>query len=97
MTPIDSKDADALFAEMRERNARIKVEALSKAKDEAAKRGKEPFDLAKLETLCDTSSEGRVDPEESRRERYEWMYYVSNPDLMTLRELADLITHLSRW
>jgi hypothetical protein len=92
--PIVTKDE---FDEELRRDAEKKAERLSKAKAEAASRGKEPFDLAKLETMCDTSTDGRVDPIESRNERFEWMYYVSNPDMMTLKELAELVTHLSRW
>jgi hypothetical protein len=39
-------------------------------------RGKQPFDLAALEALCDTSREGRIDPIDERRARFEEMYYI---------------------
>ena len=48
-----------------------RAKRLADAKAAAVASGKEPFDLAKLETMCDTSSEGRVDPVESRRARFE--------------------------
>jgi hypothetical protein len=88
-----SEFVDKLFAQHDEEKRR----SLAEAKAEAQSRGKEPFDLDKLEQLCDTSSEGRVDPVDQRRERFERMYYVENPSFMTLQELADLITRLSQW
>lgn len=97
MKTLEGKDAEALFEESRRRNAKIGAESLAKAKSEAVERGKEPFDLDKLETMCDTSSEGRVDPVESRFARYEYMYYVEHPELMTLADFADLVTLLSKW
>ena len=32
-----------------------------------------------------------------RQRKYEYMYYVTNPELMTLAELADLIRVLSEY
>ena len=70
---------------------------LADAKVEATKRGKEPFDLTKLEIMCDTSSEGRLDPVEERQARFEYLYYVQHPELMTLEELAQHIERTSKW
>lgn len=97
MAELTGKEALEFHEEIGRRNTKLRADLLVKAKDEAVERGKEPFDLEKLETMCDTSSEGRVDPIESRHERYEYKYYVEHPELMTLAELADLITLLSKW
>jgi hypothetical protein len=75
---------------------RRRDERLSAAKAEAARRGKEPFDLARLETLCDTSREGKMDPVETRRARFEEMYYTYYPDVMTLGELAEKVAEQNR-
>lgn len=79
------------------RNDAARAVRLAEAKAEAAARGKEPFDLAKLETMCDTSSEGRVDPLPVRQARYEHMYYVEYGAVSTLAELAEKIEVLNKW
>jgi hypothetical protein len=94
---IEGKDADALHEQLGERNARLRAERLAAARAEAELRGKQAFDLEALELLVDTSSEGRLAPVERRRDRFEYMYYVDNPSLMTLAELAALIRDLSSW
>jgi hypothetical protein len=76
---------------------RRRDEKLHAAKAEAARRGKEPFDLAKLETMCDTSHEGRVPPLEERQKEHEWMYYTQYREVMTLAEYAEKVTEQSRW
>ncbi len=73
------------------------VAQLAAAKQEAERVGKEPFDLAKLETLCDTSHEGRVDPVENRQAEFERKYYVTFPEVMTLAEFARTVDELNRW
>ena len=91
-------DAAKEFIEkLAERNRTLRAEQLASAKTDAARRGKEPFDLAKLETMCDTSSEGRVDPVESRQARFEEWYYVWYPQIRTLEELARKIDEWNRW
>ena len=97
MAQLIGKEALEFHDEIGRRNATLRAELLAKGKAEAVERGKEPFDLEKLETMCDTSSEGRVDPVESRFARHEQMYYVEHPEFMTLAELADLVTLLSKW
>ena len=94
---LRGKDADAFLEEIRRRNAAIEAENLDRGKADAAARGKEPFDLEKLETLCDTSSEGRVAPYETRHAHYEYMYYVNHPELMTIADLAALVEQLNKW
>lgn len=79
------------------RHLEKRAETLAEAKVEAAGRGKEPFDLAKLETLCDTSHEGSTPPSEERIKEYEWKYYVSHRTTMTLREFEAEVSELSRW
>lgn len=80
-----------------ERAQKLRAEKLDAAKAEAAKRGKESFDLAKLETMCDTSHEGKVPPVEERQTEHEWMYYVHFRDVMTLADYAKKIDEQNRW
>lgn len=70
---------------------------LAKARSDAGDRGKEPFDLAVLETLCDTSREGRMDAVDVRHDRFESMYYTHFPKVMTLRDFARKVDELNRW
>jgi hypothetical protein len=74
-----------------------RAELLAAAKAKAAVSGKEPFDLAKLETMCDTSSHGRLDPVEIRHADFEDRYYVWYPDVMTLLALAEKVNEWNRW
>jgi hypothetical protein len=76
---------------------RRRAAELDAAKADAARRGKEPFDLARLEALCDTSHEGRMPPVEERRAELERKYYVYNPDVMTLEEFARVVAESNRW
>ena len=94
---IEGDDAAALHARVSERNARVRAERLATARAEAAARGKQVFDLEALERMVDTSSDGKLAPVEARRDRFEYMYYVDNPSLMTLAELAALIRDLASW
>ena len=94
---LRGKEALALFEEIKRRNSAQAAEDLARGKADAASRGKEPFDLEKLEALCDTSSQGRVDPYETRHAHYEYMYYVHHPELMTIAELAALVEQLNKW
>ena len=95
--PLEGKEALDFMAEIGRRNAELRTERLAAAKRDAAARGKEPFDLAKLETMCDTSSEGRVDPVEERQKQFEEWYYVWYPEVRTLKELARKIEEYNRW
>lgn len=74
-----------------------RAQEVAAAKAEATKRGKEPFDLARLETLCDTSVDGWMPPVERRQREHEWMYYVHFRDLMTLADYADTVDEVNRW
>jgi hypothetical protein len=47
--------------------------------------------------MCDTSSEGRVDPVEERQKQFEEWYYVWYPQIRTLEELARKIDEWNRW
>ena len=89
--------AKEYMRQVAERAQKKREELLAAAKAEAARRGKELFDLAKLETMCDTSREGKMDPVETRRARFEEMYYTYYPDVMTLEEFAGKVTELNRW
>jgi hypothetical protein len=97
MSTISGKESEALMAEIRERNAKARADALAKAKADAAARGKEPFDLAKLETMADTTSQGIVDAEDVRRARFEEMYYVEYPNILTIEAFAEKVEELNKW
>jgi len=94
---LEDKEARAFAAELARRNAELRAERLAAAKRDAAARGKEPFDLAKLETMCDTSSEGRMAPEAVRHERFEEKYYVDFPAILTLEDFAREVDELNKW
>jgi hypothetical protein len=94
---LEDKEARALTAEIGRRNAELHAQRLAAAKRDAAARAKEPFDLARLETMCDTSSEGRMDPELVRYERFEEMYYLYFPAILTLEDFARKVDELNKW
>jgi hypothetical protein len=95
--PVETPEqARARHEEIMRENERTRASVLSRKKAEAAARGKEPFDLAKLESLSATEGLGRMTPDERLR-RFEEMYYVEFPDLMTIEELAMEVDELSRW
>ena len=65
--------------------------ALTRAKREAEARGKERFDLARLNALYRPDIEFEswfVDPEQQRLEQFEYLYYVCHKQVMTLQEFA---------
>ena len=93
MTLTGKAAKDFVDAASRDESQR-RADMLARAKVEATARGKEPFDLAKLETLVDP---GRMVRADLRQREYEYMYYVSNPNFMALVELADLIKVLSEY
>src|SRR5262245_515380 len=95
--PLDDEDSRVPCAELAQRNAELRAERLAAAKRDAAARGKEPFDLAKLETMCDTSSEGRMAPEPVRHARFEEMYYLHFQDILTLEDFARKVDELNKW
>lgn len=94
---LTGKEARDFLEEIWARNAKERAERLERAKADAAARGKEPFDLARLETMADTSSEGRMDPEENRRARFEEMYYVNHPSILTIEDFARKVEELNKW
>ena len=97
MTTLKGEDAKKVLAEIHQRNERLREEQLTSAKEAAVSAGKEPFDLEKLETLCDTSIDGFLAPIESRRRDLEYRYYVNNPTIKTIEEFADLLTRLAKY
>ncbi len=80
-----------LRAKERERKARV-AEALHAAREEAARRGKEPFDIGRLRELYDPSSELAVSAELrdplAVAEDLERRYYMDHPAVLTLAEFA---------
>ena len=97
MNELSGKDAEEFFWREYKRSEERRAKALADAKAAAAASGKEPFDLAKLETMCDTTSDGRVDPIESRQAQFEEWYYVFYAEVRTLEELARKIEEYNRW
>ena len=94
---LTGKDAEEFFRKHSKQLDEERAKQLADAKAAAVASGKEPFDLAKLETMCDTSSEGRVAPFEARQKRFEEWYYVWYPEVRTLKELARKIEEYNRW
>ncbi|MFI5715486.1 hypothetical protein [Nocardia sp. NPDC051750] len=85
---MDVEKARRFAAEIWGRQDMTGSERLAAVKADAHARGKEPFDLDRLEALCDTSDEGRTDPVQWRIRRFELMYY-SHPDMATIEDLAE--------
>lgn len=94
---LTGKDALEFMERAHREEDERRAASLARAKAEAAASGKEPFDLAKLEALVDTSSAGSLAPIEQRQERFERMYYVENPRLQTIAQLARLVDTLNHW
>lgn len=86
--------ADESVPEALRRQEQTRAERVAHAKVEAVARGKEPFDLARLETLVDPS---RMVASEERQLEYEYAYYVRHPRFTTLQELAELIREVSEY
>ena len=86
-----------LFEQLKRKNAEMLTEQLAAAKAEAEETGKEPFDLAKLKTLVDTSDQGTLHTDEERQQRFEKMYYLQRPDVKTMTELAEHVKVLNQW
>lgn len=63
---------------------------LCEARQDAMTRGKEAFDLDRLEALVDTTTDlGGLPPREERQRRWERLYYLSWPEVMTMAEFAE--------
>ena len=84
-----SEEAWRLVVEIGASNEKARAEAVAAAIVLAEARGRERFDLAKLETLCDLSTpSGYLDPDAARlRAKFEEWYYVDSQS-MTLEEFA---------
>jgi hypothetical protein len=89
--------AKKYLADARAKVDRIRADQLAAAKADAAVRGKEPFDLGKLEEMCDTSRDGKPAPADERHAEHGWMYYVHFSSLMTLAEYAERVAEQNRW
>lgn len=91
---LTGKAAEEFHEQVMRKHEQTRAEQLTRAIAEAAARGKEPFDLVKLETLVDP---GRMVGPSERQRKYEYMYYATNPEFVSLAELADLIKVLSEY
>lgn len=76
----------ALFADERRRQAAM----LAEAKEAALKRGKEPFDLAKVEAIYARFSPPWNASDEEKTRVWEHTYYVTNRRVLTLEEFAEV-------
>ncbi|GGL20969.1 hypothetical protein [Nocardia jinanensis] len=85
---MDLEEARRFAAGVWGRADLTRTERLAAVKADAHARGKEPFDLSRLEALCDTSDAGRLDPASWRHSRFELIYY-SHPEMMNIEELAE--------
>ncbi|HUH02888.1 MAG TPA: hypothetical protein VML75_12910 [Kofleriaceae bacterium] len=86
----DGAGDNAVFAQMLARRHAEKADKLAQAKREAAERGKQPFDLDKLEKLYATSTDGGgyLAPRAEREREFEYRYYVDYPQTMSIAEYA---------
>jgi hypothetical protein len=93
-----SRDETKQFlADTAARSKRILAEQIAAAKVDADARGKQPFDLAKLEAIVDLSRDNKLPPVEERRAQHESAYYLQYPKIMTLAEYAERVVELRRW
>ncbi len=61
----------------------------------ANRSGKEPFDLDRFEQIYDTSTDtGRLPPREDRQIRWVRKYYISYPQIKSIKDFAALMTEL---
>ncbi|MEU2038269.1 hypothetical protein [Nocardia niwae] len=93
---MDIEDARRYAAAIWRQENMTRSERLAAVKADAHARGKEPFDLGRLESLCDTSDEGRMDPTQWRKRKFELMYY-SHPEMMTIEDLAEHVMTMRGW
>ena len=95
---LKGKDALDFFNALKEREAQKSADRLTAAKADAAARGKEPFDYAKLTTMAATVYDATTQMSEAEREEYfEDLYYVGYPGVLSLEEFANKVNELSRW
>jgi hypothetical protein len=92
---LRGEEANVYFESMKQPQAEERAAALARGKADAEARGKEPFDLEKLETM-DHTGKG-VEPDDRQRARYEHMYYVEYPDVMTIEAFAKLVAERTDW
>jgi hypothetical protein len=97
VTELRGNEAIEFHERLRAEELRRRADSLARAKQDAVVRGREPFDLTKLEQLCDTSRDGVVDPPEVRAAHFEYMYYVHHPEFTTMEDLAQHVERISRW
>jgi hypothetical protein len=94
--PLTGQAADDFWEETKRLELERRAQDLAREKEDARRRGKEPFDLERLEKLFGgeiTTEDYNHIPLEERRADLEFSYYVSWPSYMTLEEFA---AHLHR-
>lgn len=85
----------------KEKARRAKLaEGLRAAKEEAGRRGKEPFDFGRLRALYDPSSElvssSELHDPQAVAEDLELRYYLDFPRILTLTEFAEKLQEIRR-
>ncbi len=78
---------------------RQEAEYLRKAKADAARTGKEPFDYGKLITMYDPTSDlgTRVYDPAGTAAALERRYHIDYPKIQTLREFAEAMNQARAW
>ena len=100
---LEGKTAAAFMKAVFDENERRHTDQLAVAKLKAAESGKEPFDLDKLGEYIDLvwRCEYADLPVSVSRERkvvfYEDRYYLTFPDVMTIKAFAVEVEKLRRW
>lgn len=94
--PADIEAARRFAVTVWQRQDLTRRERLALVAEDAHARGKEPFDLGRLESLCDTGEEGRMDPAVWRKHRFALMY-CSHPEMMTIEDLAEHVMMAQGW
>ncbi|MFH1811747.1 MAG: hypothetical protein ABIJ09_23610 [Pseudomonadota bacterium] len=96
----EKKDWNLIFAARKAEHDRQRGERLSKARAAALGTGKEPFSAHRFRQLYAQLNPDDVDehtPWETVVQEAEYSYYVTNPDVTTLKELVAHNKWLQGW
>jgi hypothetical protein len=89
---LSGAEADDFLSRVQARATREISKRFARARAEARARGKEPFDQVALAGFCAAARPGGGAPPAGQWAGFEEMYYVSYPDVMTLREFAGKVS-----
>ncbi|WP_444884000.1 hypothetical protein [Microbulbifer sp. PSTR4-B] len=99
---LKGEAAKQFVAELRRRHKKERQERLEKAKQKAKLDGKEPFDIDlvfKYFPVYEHDKEDMENPKvmQQKIEALEERYYVSFPDIMTIKEFGEKMCELRNW